>query len=140
MERRRARGQVRQHRQRGSFAGAIALIFKPLPDHAVRLSFNRAFRAPSLINNYLDTTIINQLNLGLVNPLFAGRVYNFPVAAVGNEDLVQESTTAVEPAYTGVINNRATVSAAVYWTKNTDEIFFTQNARYRASATRRRAG
>ena len=103
-----------------------ALIFKPLPDHAIRASYNRAFRAPSLINNYLDTTIVNQVNLGLINPAFAGRVYNFPVNAIGNQDLVQESTNAVELAYTGVIKNRATISAAVYYTKNTDEIFFTQ--------------
>ncbi|HQZ39355.1 MAG TPA: TonB-dependent receptor [Vicinamibacterales bacterium] len=116
------------------FSPRTALIFKPQANHAIRVSFNRAFRAPSLINNYLDTTIINQLNLGLVNPAFAGRVFNFPVAAVGNEDLVQESTSAVELAYTGVINNRATVSAAVYWTKNTDEIFFTQVGRYRATS------
>ncbi len=111
-----------------------ALIYKPLPDHAVRLSYNRAFRAPSLINNYLQTSIVNQLDLGLINPAFAGRTYNFPVAAVGNEDLVQENTNAFELAYTGVINNRATVSAAVYWTRNTDEIFFTQTNRYRATA------
>ena len=38
-----------------------ALIFKPTADHAIRASYNRAFRAPSLINNYLDTTIINQV-------------------------------------------------------------------------------
>ncbi|MCC7123564.1 MAG: TonB-dependent receptor [Acidobacteria bacterium] len=111
-----------------------ALIYKPLPDHAIRLSYNRAFRAPSLINNYLQTSIVNQLDLGLINPAFAGRTYNFPVAAVGNQDLVQENTNAFELAYTGVINNRATVSAAVYWTRNTDEIFFTQTNRYRATA------
>ncbi|MDH4064927.1 MAG: TonB-dependent receptor [Acidobacteriota bacterium] len=116
------------------FSPRTALIFKPQPDQAIRVSYNRAFRAPSLINNYLQTTIINQLDLGLVNPLFQGRVYNFPVGAVGNQDLVQESTDAVELAYTGVINKRATVSAAVYWTKNTDEIFFTQVARYRATS------
>jgi outer membrane receptor for ferrienterochelin and colicins len=111
-----------------------ALIFKPRPDHAIRASYNRAFRAPSLINNYLDTTIVNQVNLGQINPAFAGRVYNFPVSAVGNQNLVQESTNAVELAYTGVIKNRATLSAAVYYTKNTDEIFFTQTARYRATS------
>jgi len=115
------------------FSPRTALIYKPLPEHALRVSYNRAFRAPSLINNYLQTTIVNQVNLGLINPAFAGRVYNFPVSAIGNEDLVQESTDAVEFAYTGIINNRATVSAAVYYTKNTDDIFFTQTGRYRAT-------
>jgi len=114
------------------FSPRVALILKPARDHAVRVSYNKAFRSPSLINNFLDVGIINQLDLGLVNPLFAGRVYNFPVHAVGNEGLTEESTQSVELSYTGVINNRATVSAAVYYTKNSDEIFFTQTARYRA--------
>jgi len=45
------------------FSPRAALILKPLPDHAVRLSYNKAFRSPSLINNYLDVTIVNQLQL-----------------------------------------------------------------------------
>jgi len=116
------------------FSPRVAFIFKPQPDHAIRLSFNRAFRAPSLINNYLQTAIVNQVDLGRINPIFTGRVYNFPTAAIGNQDLVQETTNQVELAYTGVINKRATVSIAVYYTKDTDEIFFTQTGRYRATS------
>ncbi len=48
--------------------------------------------------------------------------------------MTEESTKSFEIAYTGVIKNRATVTAAVYWTRNKDEIFFTQTARYRAAA------
>ncbi|MDP3718891.1 MAG: TonB-dependent receptor [Acidobacteriota bacterium] len=116
------------------FSPRVALILKPADDHAVRLSFNKAFRSPSLINNYLETAIVNQLNLGAINPALAGRVYNFPVLANGNESLVEESTESFEVAYTGVIKSRATVSAAVYFTTNRDEIFFTQVGRYRATA------
>jgi outer membrane receptor protein involved in Fe transport len=116
------------------FSPRVALILKPIADHAVRVSFNRAFRSPSLINNFLDTTIINQLNLGLINPLLNGQIYNFPVHAVGNEDLSEESIDSFEVGYTGIIKNRATVSAAVYFTTNHDEIFFTQTGRYRAAA------
>jgi iron complex outermembrane receptor protein len=115
------------------FSPRVAFIYKPQADHAIRLSFNRAFRAPSLINNYLQVPIVNAIDLGRINPIFAGRTYAFPTNAVGNEDLVQESTNQVELAWTGVINQRATVSAAVYYTKNTDEIFFTQTGRYRAT-------
>ena len=60
------------------FSPRLALIFKPQPDHAIRLSFNRAFRAPSLINNYLQTNIINQVNLGAINPAFAGPRVQLP--------------------------------------------------------------
>lgn len=115
------------------FSPRAALILKPAADHAVRLSFNKAFRSPSLINNYLETAIVNQLNLGAINPLLSGVIYNFPVRAIGNESLKEESTESFEVGYTGVIKNRATVSAAVYFTTNRDEIFFTQTGRYRAA-------
>ena len=118
------------------FSPRLAVIVKPLPDHAVRLSYNKAFRSPSLINNYLDVTIVNRLNfaqLASIHPVFNQLgTFNFPVVATGNEDLNEESIEAVELGYTGVVNNRATVSAAVYFTKNSDEIFFTQVGRYRA--------
>lgn len=119
------------------FSPRVAVIIKPMADHAVRLSYNKAFRSPSLINNYLDTTIVNQLDLAQINPGFAalpGRNYGFPVRAVGSEELTEESIESFEVGYTGVIKNRATVSAAVYYTKNRNEIFFTQVGRYRALA------
>jgi outer membrane receptor protein involved in Fe transport len=119
------------------FSPRVALVLKPLPDHAVRLSYNKAFRSPSLINNYLDVTILNQLNfaqLASIHPIFTQLgTFNFPVAATGNDSLSEESIEAIELGYTGLINNRATVSAAVYYTKNSDEIFFTQVGRYRAT-------
>jgi len=116
------------------FSPRVAVILKPSADHAVRVSFNKAFRSPSLINNYLETRIVNQLNLGAINPALNGVIYNFPVSATGNESLTEESTESFEVGYTGIIKNRATLSASVYFTKNKDEIFFTQVARYRASA------
>ncbi len=116
------------------FSPRVALILKPTADQAVRLSYNKAFRSPSLINNFLDTTIVNQLNLGAINPALNGVNYNFPVRAVGNEALTEESTQSFEVGYTAVINSRATLSAAVYRTTNHDEIFFTQTGRYRAAA------
>ena len=61
------------------FSPRITFIFKPRPAHTVRVSFNRAYRAPSLVNNYLDMTLINELDLGALNPALAGRVH-LPVA------------------------------------------------------------
>jgi len=116
------------------FSPRVAVILKPTADQAVRVSFNKAFRSPSLINNFLETRIVNQLNLGAINPALNGVIYNFPVSATGNEDLTEESTESFEVGYTGVIKNRATVSASFYFTQNKDEIFFTQVARYRATA------
>ena len=116
------------------FSPRTALIFKPTADHAIRFSYNKAFRSPSLINNFLDVTIVNQVNLGLINPALNGRLFAFPTHAVGNQGLVEEATDAVELAYTASIRNRATLSMAVYWMNNIDGIFFSQNERYRAVA------
>src|SRR4029453_6876604 len=107
-----------------------------------RISYNRAYRAPSVINNYLDATIINQLPLSQINPALSG-VYNFPVRAVGSnvglpplvpsQDLTETSLSAFELGYTGVIRKRATVSAAFYINETKDDVFFTQVASYRAT-------
>ena len=113
------------------FSPRTTLMFKPVADQTFRVSFNRAFRAPSLVNNYLETAIINELDLGLINPALAGRVYRFPVSAVGNETLAQEEMTAYEIGYSAVIARRATVSAAVYYNIVTNPIFFRQVASYR---------
>ncbi len=120
------------------------LMFKPSADQTVRVSYNRAYRAPSVINNYLDTTIINQLPLGSINPAFGSAVFNFPVRAVGSniglpqagvlpQDLVEQSLTAYEVGYSGVIKQRATISVAWFFNETKDDIFFTQVASYRAT-------
>ncbi|HEX7086997.1 MAG TPA: TonB-dependent receptor [Vicinamibacterales bacterium] len=126
------------------FSPRTTLMFKPDAAQTIRLSYNRAYRAPSVINQYLDTAIINQLPLGSINPLLAGRVFNFPVRAVGSNiglapavpavDLTEQSITAYEIGYTGVIRQRATVSAAFFINETKDDIFFTQVASYRAAS------
>lgn len=115
------------------FSPRTTLMFKPGPAHTLRLSYNRAYRAPSLVNNFLDTALVNQLDLGALNPALAGRLYNFPVAAVGNEALAEESLNAYEIGYSGVVANRATISAAYYVNDSRNSIFFTQNGSYRAT-------
>ena len=104
------------------------LMFKPDAAQTFRLSFNRAFRAPSFINDNIDTTILNEVNLSAVSPALAR--FQFPIRAVSNRDLKQETMTAYEVGYTGVIASRATVTAAVYWNVTTDGIYFTPSAFY----------
>lgn len=103
-------------------------MIKPDAAQTFRVSFNRAFRAPSYINNHIATTILNEVNLSAVNPALARFV--FPIRADGNPDLNQETMTAYEVGYTGVIRSRATVSAAVYWNVTKDGIYFTPDAFY----------
>ena len=112
------------------FSPRTTLMFKPAEAHTFRVSYNEAFRAPSLTNNFLDVTILNQLDMGLLSSTLAGRIYTFPVVAQGNQTLTQQSLQAYEIGYTGVIKNRASVSIAYYYNDMKDEIFFTQNGSY----------
>lgn len=116
------------------FSPRTTFLIKPEKSQTVRVSFNRAFRAPSFINNNINQGLVNQLNLGALSPLLAGQLFTFPIQASGNRELKQETMTAVELGYTGVVRNRATLTAAVYWNTTDDAIFFTQSARYTAAA------
>jgi outer membrane receptor protein involved in Fe transport len=126
------------------FSPRTSLLFKPAPDHTVRVSFNRAFRAPSVINNYLDTQILNQLPLtpfAVFDPRLNGRVFTFPIQAAGDQvpisgvtqpELTETSITAYELSYTGIVAKRATVTAAWFYNETKDDVFFTQVGSYRA--------
>jgi iron complex outermembrane receptor protein len=111
------------------FSPRTTFMVKPAPSQTIRFSFNRAFRAPSFINNNIDTTILNQVDLRAAHPLLANFV--FPVGAVGNPDLKQETLTAYEIGYVGAVRN-LNVSASVYWNNTEDGIFFTPNLVYSA--------
>jgi iron complex outermembrane receptor protein len=112
------------------FSPRTTLLIKPGRAHTFRVSYNRGYRAPSLVNNFLETVILNQLDLGLFDPRLRGRAYAFPVAAIGNEHLKERRLTAYEVGYSGVIANRATVTAAFYVNDSRDDIFFTQIGSY----------
>jgi len=128
------------------FSPRVTAMYKPLVSHSIRLSFNRAFRAPSVINNYLDVTIKapSGFPLGaicqLAPPLCAGRPEIFrqvlPLGphVIGSEvarsinpslpELRQESLNAYEAAYTGTFGGRTTVGLAFYINDSNDNINF----------------
>lgn len=110
-------------------------LFKPAAAHTLRASYNRAYRAPSLINNFLDVTVVNQLNLGAINPLLAGRSFPYPLLAKGYESLTEQSLDAYEIGYSGVVNDRVSVSLAWYYNDMKDDIYFTQVGSYSSSKT-----
>ena len=112
------------------FSPRLAGVIKIKPDQSVRVSYNRAFRAPSMINNNLNTTIATPLPLGLVNPAFGSQIFLVPTTAVGNPDLTEEYVDAFETAYTANIRGRVNVSAAYFYTKYQDGIYFTQTAEW----------
>jgi outer membrane receptor protein involved in Fe transport len=108
------------------FSPRTTFLIKPRESQTFRLSFNRAFRAPSFVNTFLNTTIGTQLDLGA-----AGR-YQFPTVAVGNEQLREEGLTAYEAGYISGFG-RMTVGAAVYLNRSRNAIQFTRTAVYTSS-------
>jgi outer membrane receptor protein involved in Fe transport len=111
------------------FSPRVAVLLKPQQNHTVRVSFNRAYRAPSVINEYLQATILNQANL---SALGLG-LFTFPIVANGNTDIVEQRMDAYEVGYTGIIGGRATLSAAIYRNRITRDINFAQVGVYTAT-------
>lgn len=118
------------------FSPRTTFMVKPTAAHTFRVSFNRAFRAPSFINNNLDTAIIGEYPLGPIvptNPALQGVIFNFPVGAIGDPDLNEETLTAYEVGYSGVLYNRATVTAAVYVNETEGAINFARTGVFRST-------
>jgi iron complex outermembrane receptor protein len=109
------------------FSPRTTFMIKPREDQTIRFSYNRAYRSPSVINNFLDLVIAQPINLGLFSPALAGRIYPLPVAIQGNPDLKEQSLDAFEIGYSGVIGKRATISAAFYINNLKNDILFTQD-------------
>jgi outer membrane receptor protein involved in Fe transport len=126
------------------FSPRLAAVFRPAGDHAFRVSYNRAFRSPSVINNYLDISIVNPTDLRALAPLLpaplqplVAQPFPLVVHAVGSRlpigtqsqpELKEESISAYEIAYTGAINGRTTLGAAFYVNDLDDNINFVQLA------------
>jgi iron complex outermembrane receptor protein len=103
------------------------LLLRPRPEHTIRLSYNRAFRAPSFVNSYLDTSFQIDVPLGAAGP------FPVPVVAVGNDQLREEALTAYEAAYSAALG-RVTAGGAVYVNRVRNAIQFTQTGSYTSDA------
>ena len=112
----------------------VSFMYKPTPEHSLRVSFNRAFRSPSDINNYLDQNILapRPINLGGLAPFLPPPLqpvvrtpFFLTVNNFGNTNLVAESLNAYEFAYTGSINRKTTLGFAIYQNDQNNSISFT---------------
>ena len=112
------------------FSPRTTFMIKPNAAQTIRLAYNRAFRAPSFVNNNLNTTILNQVDLRVVHPLLSNFV--FPIGAVGNTGLEEETLTAYEIGYAGVVR-RVNINASIYWNDTKDGIYFTPSVFYSAT-------
>ena len=124
------------------FSPRLAAIFEPSRNQSLRFSFNRAFRSPSSVNNFLEQQLVAPTDLSrlapsLPPPLQPLVASPFPlvVKAVGSElpigskaqtKLKQESLTAYEIAYTHNIGARTSAGVAFYINDVNDNINFVQ--------------
>ncbi len=107
-----------------------AILFHPAgsSNHVIRAGFGRAFRVPSLVNNYLEVEIFNAVNVG--PPI--GQIV-FPSIVVGNPELVEERLDQFEIGYRGsVANGKFSWDIAAYRTESKDGIDFYTSETYTA--------
>jgi outer membrane receptor protein involved in Fe transport len=108
-----------------------AFMFKPTAGQTFRVSYSRAYRTPSLFQNYLDTTVVNRVNLGLLNPALAGQFFLFPIHGLGNADLNSQTLDAYEASYSAsLFGGRAHATAAYYLTNSRNDMILTQTGSY----------
>jgi len=104
-----------------------SVIFKVHPDHTIRIAYNRAYRAPSLVDNFLQTTIPNTISLTPTQR------FVFQTRAAGNENLRAELVDALELGYTAVVARRALVTASLYRNDVRNNIVFVPTQFYSPS-------
>ena len=98
------------------FAPRLSLMLSPKPAHAFRVAYNRAYRAPSLLENFLNVTLPAVVP---VDPPF-----DYSQLSLGAPDLKMEKQDAVEIGYTGVFRTHTTVSATVYDQRISNNVWF----------------
>ena len=97
----------------------VSLVFLVNKSNTFRISANRAFRAPSLVNEFLDTTILQRADLTLLGD----GVLVFPVLAEGNRSIEEETVDAFDAAFNHVWPG-GHLDVSVYYHKSEDLIDF----------------
>ena len=122
-----------------TFSPRTSLIFKPAPEHSFRVSYSEAFRAPSLLNNYLEVDISQPAEFDLraaIRGFFPGVSlpdaalpapvnYRVPFLARGAFGLLPEKLRAYEVGWAGALSDQLGATAAFYINKTRNAIDFT---------------
>jgi outer membrane receptor protein involved in Fe transport len=106
-----------------------ALVFLPVPDHSLRVSFDRGFQVGNYTELFLSSPLAAPLDLGSLDAAFApvlgGVSLGFgavPVNAFGNPNLDVEKVKSVDVGYVGSFGSRVRLSVDVYRTTMRDFI------------------
>jgi outer membrane receptor for ferrienterochelin and colicin len=91
------------------FSPRTTFMVKPTKAQTFRVSYNRAYVAPTVLVQYFDFPWIMTIDLG------GGYNYSFPMTGGGNRDLKETSLNAYEFGYSAVVaNGRVNLGAAFY--------------------------
>jgi outer membrane receptor protein involved in Fe transport len=108
-----------------------SFLISPISGHTFRASYSRAYRAPSMFHNHMDTVIVNRLNLGLLVPAMAGTYFYFPVHGVGNLKLKDQNVNSYEGGYAGTVaKGRVNLGATFYLTDSKGDMILGQTQSY----------
>jgi outer membrane receptor protein involved in Fe transport len=111
------------------------LLVKALPDQTFRVSYNRAYMAPSVMMNYWQSLFLSGIDLGLIDPQLSGNYFAYPVNVVGNRDLKEQSLNAYEVGYTALIaKGRASLGASFYINDSKGDFYTPQTDSYTSQA------
>lgn len=88
----------------GHFAPRGTLLYTPVEEHTIRLSVAQAFRNPTLLESYLQSTTPGA----------------FTVLGAGNPDLEPEGITSFEAGYRTTLKERATLGVNVFFNEYSD--------------------
>jgi outer membrane receptor for ferrienterochelin and colicin len=125
-----------------AFSPRVAVTFAPIAGHTLRVSYNKAFLSPSVIDNFLDIKIIVPTDLSALVPLLPAPLQPLvrdpfplvvravgsalPIGGTAQPELTQESLTAYEVAYTAAVGTRTTLGLAAYVNDLDNNINFVQ--------------
>ncbi len=91
------------------FSPRTTFMVKPAKGQTFRISYNRAYVAPTVLVQYFDYPWVMTVDLG------GGNFYSFPMTGGGNRDLKETSLNAYEFGYSAVVaNGRVNLGAAFY--------------------------
>jgi len=94
-----------------------SLLIAPIKDQRFRLSYNRAFQAPSMLQNYLELPNFLPITFPDYNNPGSGEFETVPIFAMsyGNTELEPKKLDAFEVGWTGTFADRLTLEVTGYW-------------------------
>ncbi len=98
-----------------------AVVFTAAPGQTLRVSYNHAFKSPTLSELFVHVPIAPPIDLSALeralSPVLGGVALGFqsiPLLGVGNESLTVEKINSLEFGYNGVWGSRLYVTASYY--------------------------